>query len=99
MAVISIAQIRAARAMLGWSQPALAEAAGLSVPTIKRAEADQGIKVSEAAREAIRRAIEKAGVEFTNHDQPGVRLRKRKRSRSPRPRFAARSPDRRLPRP
>jgi hypothetical protein len=30
-----------------------------------------------ATREAIRRTLEYAGVEFTNGDAPGVKLRKR----------------------
>jgi transcriptional regulator with XRE-family HTH domain len=74
--MISIAQIRAARGLLGWSQAELAAEAGLSRPTIERAETKT---VSEATIDAIRRALETAGVEFTNGDRPGVRLRKRKR--------------------
>jgi transcriptional regulator with XRE-family HTH domain len=78
---ISIAQIRAARGLIGWSQNELAKAAGLSGPTIRRVETDQGIKVSDASREAIRRALESAGVIFVeeNGDGPGVRLRKGKK--------------------
>ena len=41
--VITAAQIRAARALLGMDQRALAEAAGLSVPTIQRMEASEGV--------------------------------------------------------
>jgi transcriptional regulator with XRE-family HTH domain len=71
-------QIRAARALLGWSQAEVATAAGLSIPTIKRAEADGGIQVSDDAVAAITRALKKAGVEFIaeNGGGPGVRLRK-----------------------
>jgi DNA-binding XRE family transcriptional regulator len=74
---VSIRQIKAARALLAWSQEQLAAAAAVSIPTIKRLEArdgplggrnDTGIK--------IRVALESAGVEFTNGDQPGVRLTK-----------------------
>ena len=36
--MISVAQIKAARAMLGWSTQVLAEAAGVSVATIKKYE-------------------------------------------------------------
>lgn len=72
-------QIRAARALVGWSQTDVATAAGLSVPTIKRAEADGGIRVSEDAMLAIANALKKAGVEFIaeNGGGLGVRLRKR----------------------
>ena len=71
----SIAQIRAARGLLGWSQIELARAAGLSEPTVKRFETGQ-TNVSEAAVTKMVSALEAAGVEFTNGDQPGVRLRK-----------------------
>ena len=73
---ISIAQIRAARALLDWTQPTLAEAAGLSSLTVKRLEGSAPSKVSEEAIAKIRAALESAGVEFTNGSQPGVRLRK-----------------------
>jgi transcriptional regulator with XRE-family HTH domain len=41
--VITAGQIRAARALLGMDQRALAEAAALSVPTIQRMEASEGV--------------------------------------------------------
>ena len=79
--MFSPSQIRAARALIGWSQTDVATAAGLSVPTVKRAEADEGIRVSEDAMLAIANALKKAGVEFIaeNGGGPGVRLRKAKR--------------------
>jgi transcriptional regulator with XRE-family HTH domain len=63
------------------SQTQVATAAGLSVPTVKRAEADGGIRVSEDAMTAIASALKKAGVDFIaeNGDGPGVRLRRAKR--------------------
>ncbi|MVT52516.1 helix-turn-helix domain-containing protein [Bradyrhizobium yuanmingense] len=81
--MISIEQIRAARGLLGWSQTDLAEAAGRSLPTIKRLEreSDDGSAVSDDVREAVRAALEKAGVEFIpeNGGGAGVRMKKRKR--------------------
>lgn len=81
--MISIEQIRAARGLLGWSQTDLAEAAGLSLPTIKRLEreSDDGSAVSEDVRDAVRAALEKAGVELIpeNGGGAGVRMKKRKR--------------------
>ena len=71
----SIAQIRGARGLLGWSQAQLAKAAGLSEPTIKRFEPSQ-TNVSDAAVGKMVAALHDAGVEFTNGDQPGVRMRK-----------------------
>ena len=76
-------QLRAARALLGWSQTQLAEHAGMSLPTVKRVEGDSGPKVSNEARLALRAALDQAGVEFIaeNGGVPGVRLRKRQTSK------------------
>ena len=81
----SPSQIRAARALVGLSQTEVATAAGLSIPTVKRAEADGGIRVSEDAVDAIVRALKKAGVEFIaeNGGGPGVRLRRPQRPNRP----------------
>lgn len=70
-------QLRAARSLLGWSQAQVADATGLSVPTIKRAEGNGSISASSDAIAAIRSALEAAGVEFIpeNGGGPGVRLR------------------------
>jgi transcriptional regulator with XRE-family HTH domain len=57
------------------SQADIAETTGLSLPTIKRAESDRDVSVSAEAIAAIRRTLEAAGVEFTNGDEPGVKLR------------------------
>ena len=71
------AQVRAARALLDWSQAALAAKAGVSTTAIngiERGKADP--RVSTVA--ALRRALEEAGVEFLGDvDAPGVRLRRR----------------------
>ena len=82
--MLTIEQIRAARGLLGWSQSKLAERARLSLPTVKRVEIDLGLRVSEEARNKLRRALESAGVEFIdeNGGGPGVRLRKRHQKKS-----------------
>jgi transcriptional regulator with XRE-family HTH domain len=68
--------IRAARALLRWEQRHLAEASSVSLPTIKRLEAKPGVLVAHSSTvAALRGAFEAAGIEFTNGDQPGVRLR------------------------
>jgi transcriptional regulator with XRE-family HTH domain len=74
--MILSAQLRAARSLLGWSQATVAQAAGLSIPTVKRAEGAGSIPASSAATEAIRAALEAAGVIFLdeNGGGPGVRL-------------------------
>ena len=69
--------VRAARALLRWDQRQLAKASSVSLPTIKRLEAKPGILIAHAVTLiAIRNALEAAGVEFTNGERPGVRLRK-----------------------
>jgi predicted transcriptional regulator len=81
--MISIEQIRADRALLGWSQTQLAEAAERSLPTIKRLEGGdgEGPVVSDDVRDAVQRVLEKAGVEFIaeNGGGAGVRMKRRKR--------------------
>lgn len=79
--MLTAAQIRAARALLGWNGAALAEAAGVSLQTIRRMESEAGPGRSSAANvEAVRRALETAGVIFLEADDasevgPGVRLK------------------------
>jgi transcriptional regulator with XRE-family HTH domain len=75
------AQCRAARALVDLTQPALAEAAGLGLSTVVDFERSRR-QVSADAIAAIRSAIEAAGVEFTNGDQPGVRMGKGTRGQS-----------------
>jgi transcriptional regulator with XRE-family HTH domain len=76
--LISSEQVRAARALIRWEQRDLAEASRVSLPSIKRLETTPGPLAAQARTiEALRAALEAAGVEFTNGDQPGVRLRKR----------------------
>jgi transcriptional regulator with XRE-family HTH domain len=85
MKILTGAQIRAARALLRWSADELAGAAKLGVATVRRAEmADGEPSMTEANKEAIRTAIEKAGVEFIdeNGGGPGVRLRKAGRKKT-----------------
>jgi transcriptional regulator with XRE-family HTH domain len=70
-------QCRAARALIDLTQPKLSEAAGLGLSTVVDFERSRRT-VSEDAAAAIRAALEAAGVEFTNGDQPGVRLKKQR---------------------
>jgi predicted transcriptional regulator len=82
--MVTIRQVKAARAMLGWYQDDLAKAAGVSKPTIARLETDDGDLGGYAdTREKIIRALETAGVIFVeeNGDGPGVRLAKKKRQK------------------
>jgi predicted transcriptional regulator len=76
---VSIRQVKAARALLGWSQDELAKAADVSIPTVKRLEALDGpLGGRDQTADKIVGAIISAGVEFIdeNGGGPGVRLRK-----------------------
>lgn len=76
--VVTGLQIRAARALLAWSQSELAERAGISVPTVKRLEAKGNDPAgSTRTNEKVRRAVEAGGVVFISEDElggKGVRL-------------------------
>lgn len=72
-------QLRAARAILNLTQGRVADMAGVSTMTIKRAEGSGSPAASADAIAAIRAALEAAGVVFLdqNGNGPGVALRKR----------------------
>jgi DNA-binding transcriptional regulator YiaG len=75
---LTSAQIRAARALIRWSAEELARHSAVSVTTVRRAELRASATVlTRANDQAIRRALEQAGVEFIDADNagPGVRLR------------------------
>lgn len=80
--MITAQQMRAARALAGIDQKLLAERAGVSVPTIQRMEASDGVVrgVVDTLVKVIR-ALEESGVELIGENQPstnggrGVRLR------------------------
>ena len=79
----TVEQLRAGRALLGWSQTELASRAGLSLSTVKRAEGGFGPNVSDEARLKLQQALEAAGLEFLeeNGAGQGVRFRKSKHSK------------------
>jgi transcriptional regulator with XRE-family HTH domain len=76
--MIEAAQVRAARALIGWSQAELAEAAGVSVSLVDRFEAGAPDSIPAEAVAKMRTALESAGVAFIpkNGGGAGVRLRK-----------------------
>ena len=76
--MIEAAQARAGRALIGWSQGKLAEAAGVPLPTVGRFEAGGGEPVPREAVAKIKAALESAGVAFipANGGGVGVRLLK-----------------------
>jgi predicted transcriptional regulator len=82
--VISAAQMRAARALLGIDQKALADLAGVSLPTVQRMEASVGnVRGMVDTLSKVVDALEAAGVELIGNEQPsqgrgrGVRFKER----------------------
>lgn len=73
---ITAAQVRAARGLIAWSQKDLAEAARVGLSTVADFERGRRVPI-ENNLVALERALEEAGVAFTNGDEPGVKLRKR----------------------
>ena len=73
--MISGAQIRGARAMLGWTARALARKAYVADFTIEWIEGDGKMTVKDRkALVAIQATLEAAGIEFLGGHAPGVRL-------------------------
>lgn len=77
--MIDSAQIRAARALLGWKQTDLAAASGVSEISIKNIERGATDPRASTLR-AIQAAFEEAGLVFMERGQtpsggPGVRLK------------------------
>jgi predicted transcriptional regulator len=81
--MLSAAQLRAARALLGIDQKSLADLAGVSLPTVQRMEASPGAAVrgNVDTLTKIVAALEAAGVELIGNGQAsqgqgrGVRFR------------------------
>jgi transcriptional regulator with XRE-family HTH domain len=80
--MIEAAQVRAARALIGWSQAKLAEAAGVPLSVVERFETGPPDPIADEAVDKMRSALEAAGVAFIpkNGGGAGVRLRKGRES-------------------
>jgi transcriptional regulator with XRE-family HTH domain len=93
--MITAQQLRAARALVGMDQRALAKASRLSLPTIQRMEASDGvIRGNVESLMKLIAALELAGVELINEGAlserggRGVRLREQAGPRTARSRPA-----------
>ena len=71
-------QCRAARGLVDMDQAALADRAMVTRNVIIDFEKGRRVPMRNNLA-SIQRVLEEAGVEFTNGDAPGVRLRKKKR--------------------
>lgn len=75
-ALLTSAQIRAARALIRWSADDLAKHSALSVATIRRAELTvESTAMTQANNIAVRRALEEAGVKFIDENGGGAGVR------------------------
>jgi transcriptional regulator with XRE-family HTH domain len=83
--MLQVAQLRAARALLGWRQEDLAQAAKVGVATIRRIESQQGPLAGYVSTLLkIQAAFEQAGIQFIDDDETGgfgLRMAKKKRKR------------------
>jgi transcriptional regulator with XRE-family HTH domain len=83
--MLQVAQLRAARALLGWRQDDVARAAKISVATIRRIESQEGpLAGFVSTLVKIQVALEHAGIQFIDDDELGgfgVRMAKKKRKR------------------
>ncbi len=70
-------QCRVARAWLDWSQQDLAKRAKVSLSTVADFEKRRRTPIPNNLV-AMQAALEKAGIEFTNGGEPGVKLKKKK---------------------
>jgi transcriptional regulator with XRE-family HTH domain len=82
-------QLRMARAAVGWGVRELAKKAGVTANTVTRIE--NGADAKQSTMDQLQHALEAAGVEFTNGDQPGVRVTKLGGARSVEPAKASKS--------
>ena len=79
--MISSEQIKAARALLGWSAAKLSMTSGVGLTTIRRYEMTPGVPQANVNRlSLLRRTLEQAGIEFTGDPaiNPGVTLHRNK---------------------
>jgi len=78
---VSNRQIKAARALVGWSQERLTAASGVSLPTVKRLESTDGLLGGrQGTRERLIAALARAGIVFINEDDQGAGVRLRART-------------------
>jgi transcriptional regulator with XRE-family HTH domain len=73
--MLSSSQIRAARALLGWSGKELSEKSGVGITTLRRYELQDGIPAANTSvLMSIKTCLENHGIEFTGNPliNPGV---------------------------
>ena len=71
---ITVRHCKAARGLLDWTAAELAKRSGVAVSTIRHWE-NHIHAPRDATRDAIQKAFEDEGIEFSNGKEPGVKLR------------------------
>jgi hypothetical protein len=67
--MITSRQVRAARALLGWTQEMLADKALVALTALKRVESESGLPVREDTVHQVVKALEGAGIVFLDSDR------------------------------
>jgi len=67
--MITSRQVRAARALLGWTQEMLADKALVALTALKRLESESEKPVRHETRHQVVKALEAAGIEFVDSDR------------------------------
>ena len=72
---LAVVHVKAARGLLEWTVADLAEKSGVSPDTIHKWE-NRKAKPRQSTRDAIQKAFEDVGIEFSNGGEPGVKRRR-----------------------
>jgi transcriptional regulator with XRE-family HTH domain len=79
---VTVRQLKAARALLGWSQKDLSMRSGVSLPTTGGLERHEGeLGGNDKTRRKLFAALHRAGITFLNVAELGVTLRRAKSKR------------------
>jgi transcriptional regulator with XRE-family HTH domain len=74
--MLQSAQLRAARALLGWRQGDLAKASGIGLATIARIEQGKGVVQGNFSTIVkIQQTLERAGISFIDDPAGGIGVR------------------------
>jgi transcriptional regulator with XRE-family HTH domain len=74
--VITGRHIRAARALLGWTQGELCKKSRVALGTVRRMEGfDEAVSARTESLNRVVATLERARIEFLNSGNPGVRLK------------------------
>jgi transcriptional regulator with XRE-family HTH domain len=67
--MITSRQVRAARALLGWTQEMLADKALVALTALKRLESENNLSVRDDTRHQVVKALESSGIVFLDSDR------------------------------